>query len=133
MQIGYTGKQNPLKKNLRPQNKVEPSGCWTKRHIAKIITLHLGYFVFEDDHRYKYCALTVEHNQFQFKYERDQEGRKIQLGQGAYGKVFAAVCVKTQQKLAVKEVPLTNADEQLRISELLKLSLSTLPFKNLSE
>ena len=29
-------KQNPLKKNLRPQNKVEPSGCRTI-HISHII------------------------------------------------------------------------------------------------
>ena len=54
---------------------------------------------------------------FQVEYEIDQKGRKIQLGQGAYGKVFAAVCVKTQKKLAVKEVSIQNAEEQLRITK----------------
>ena len=64
------------------------------------------------------------HHLFQVEYEIDQKGRKIQLGQGAYGKVFAAVCVKTQKKLAVKEVSIQNAEEQLRT----KLSFSQTMF-----
>ncbi|CAF4453882.1 unnamed protein product, partial [Adineta steineri] len=46
--------------------------------------------------------------EFDLEFDRDQQGQRIALGQGTYGKVYVAEDKITFKKFAVKEIPVRN-------------------------
>ncbi|CAF1401567.1 unnamed protein product, partial [Rotaria sordida] len=63
------------------------------------------------------------------EFDRDQQGQRISLGQGAYGKVYLAQDRITSKKFAVKEIPMRNPSHTEVVENEIK-TLSTLNHKN---
>lgn len=52
-----------------------------------------------------FVDLSIDTNQIEYEYDLDDQNRKIILGKGTYGVVYAARDLNTQVRIAIKEIP----------------------------
>ncbi|XP_055381487.1 mitogen-activated protein kinase kinase kinase 15 isoform X2 [Condylostylus longicornis] len=52
-----------------------------------------------------FVDLSIDETQIQYEYDFDDQNRKVILGKGSYGVVYAARDLNTQVRIAIKEVP----------------------------
>lgn len=91
-----------------------PSAQCRQRFYKLVLDMTADQEVFVD--------LSVDTNQIQeYEYEYDDQNRRILLGKGTYGTVFAARDLNTQVRIAVKEVPEKFTHEVQPLHEEIKL------------
>ncbi|ALC47336.1 Pk92B [Drosophila busckii] len=68
-----------------------------------------------------FVNLETDEAQIEYEYDYNEQNRKITLGKGTYGTVYAARDKQTQVRIAIKEVPEKNSQDVQPLHEEIKL------------